>query len=181
MDNNIKIFITGAKYINKQALAEIIVSINDELEIGNHFTSDENYKGKENKDCIQFIESEDIYLSYKNNSLLYIKTVENISSGIIIDEFYNKDIFVMDIDEFNMIPESLFGNHNTIIIWLDSKYKNNNNIDQDLFETKFLLEKLQYTKYMYFLDEDYNNVAEIVLSYINGDESTKKKLLEENF
>ena len=49
-----------------------------------------------------------INLAYKNNSLLFIKTNQHVSHGISIDDFYNNDICIMNVEEFNLIPECIF-------------------------------------------------------------------------
>jgi hypothetical protein len=87
----------------------------------------------------------------------------------------------MSISNFNNISEKTFTKYNFLIIWLDSKFRDNNyNINNDILETRYLIEKLQYSNYMYFLDEDYENVSDIILEYLDADDNKKKEILENN-
>lgn len=182
IDYGTKIIITGAKHINKMDLAKIIISKDDDLSIGSTFSSKSELKDMLSENYVSFMNNDEINLCLKNNVLLYIMTDNNnVSTGVTLDSFYNNDIFVMNIEEFNSIPENTLSKHDIIVIWLDTKFKDVNvNIESDIAETKYLLERLDYTNYMYFLDEDYNDVSNTIIEYINADDERKEELMQEN-
>lgn len=179
-----KIFITGSHSVDKLKIAKLLVQKDDSLSICKKFTSNPDYKGVISDNYIYFLESQEIDLAYKNNVLLYVNTENYISSGITIDNYYNDDIFVLDLRDFNNISNTVFQStlNEIIVIWIDSPITSNSpEIKQDINETKYLLERLNSgVKYLYFLSETEDFITDTILEYLNGDEETKNKLLEEN-
>lgn len=174
-----KIIITGTSSINKIELGKKIISKDDELSITPVFTSDELYKGKCSDKYIYYLDPNIINLSYKNNAFLYISTEDYITSGITIDDFYNNDIVCISTKNFNKIIDSIFTNNECLIVWVDSKYHKNINLKEELVETKYLEENLAKLNYLYFIDEDFGKISEVIIDYITSDENRKKELLEE--
>lgn len=174
---DLKIFIVC---LNKQTALDIakkIVYDDDYLSISPMFTTNNEYN-EPNENYEVYMDVNTINLSYKNNSLLFIKTNKYISSGITIDDFYNNDISIMSIEEYNLIPENIFNKYNILTIWIDTKdHKKLSNTD--LIEIKYFNSFLEKTKYLYFLDTE-SNIDKIILDYIKGDEEVRQKIFEEN-
>ena len=172
----IKIIITGLNYIDKLPLANKLIEIDDNLSIGQEFTTnkflyDDNSFG-------QYIDLETLSLSYKNNALFYVHTEDFMSNGLTLDEYYNNDIFCINIEDVNLISDSMIDD-NTLIVWLDTKYQKSQNINKDLYEVKIFEQRLKNVNYVYFLDESIDKMTEIILNYINGNSDIKEKILEE--
>ena len=175
---NLKTFIVCLDKNKSLDIAKDIIKINDELSIIPLFTTDIKYKDTINENYIYYLDVNTVNLSYKNNALLYIKTDKYISSGITIDDFYNNDICFLSIEEFNSIPEVIFKKHDILIIWIDTK--NHKGItNSDLIEIKYFNSFIIANKYLYFLENE-QDIHNIILDYIYGDEEKRKQLLEEN-
>lgn len=171
-----KIIITGINKIDKLDIAKYIADNND-LSIVPSFTSDDTYKGKISDRYIYYLSPNTIDLSYKNNAFIYIQTKNYLTTGVTCDDYYNNDILCVSIEEFNNIIDAELTD--TLVIWLDTKFHNNENIKFELNETKYLVERLNKIKYLYFLDESKDLINNIIYKYINSDELIRKDLLEE--
>ena len=180
-----KIFITGPHNSDKMNLARKLIEYNDSLSIGERFTNDMDYKDKENEDYIYFLSTQSIDLTYKNNFMLFVNTNNFISTGITMDNYYNSDVFVMEMDEFNNISNNVFKLESTdiIVVWLDANYSKNNDFSgNDIVEASFLEERLinDNIKYLYFYGEDIDTISAIILRYLNSDPEERDKILNEN-
>ena len=176
----LKVIITGAKPIDKFAIAKKLVEINDNLSIAPTFTSDKDYEGIVS-DKMYYMSTEDVILAFKNNVILYINTDVYISHGITIDNFYNNDIFVMDLDDFNSISDHNIAGQDILVVWVDTKHYDDIHIkNSDITESKYLTERLENIPYMYFLDTDVESIAKTINSYIEGDDEEKLAIIEEN-
>lgn len=180
-----KIFITGPSNIDKLSIAKRLVEINDDLSIGSHFTNDIQYRDVTDDEYIYYLSTQDVDLTYKNNFVLFVNTDNYVSSGITMDSYYNNDVFTMSMCEFNNISNVIFNNENTdiITIWLDTVYdKNNEHFNEDVVESKFFQERLNVDniKFLYFYNEDTDTVCNTIISYINGSEDERIKILDEN-
>ena len=175
---NLKTFIVCLDKDKALSIAKDIVKANDELSIMPTFTTDIKYKDITNENYIYYLDVNTVNLSYKNNVLLYIKTDKYISTGITIDDFYNNDICVLTVEEFNIISEVIFKKHNILIVWVDTKnYKLITN--SDLIEINYFNSFISSTNYLYFLETE-DEIHKTIIDYIDGDEEKRKQLLEEN-
>lgn len=159
-------------------IAKSIVKNDDSLSIAPVFTTNTDYKDEVNEMYECYLDILTANLSYKNNSLLYIKTQDYISSGITIDDFYNNDICFMDIKEFNLIAENIFDKHDILVVWIDFKYHHVVSTT-DMIEIGYFTQFLEKTKYLYFLSDE-QNIADTILTYIKGSEEIRNELLELN-
>lgn len=174
---NLKIFIVCLNKDISLDIAKKLIHKDDELTIAPTFTTNK-HKNELNENYETYLDVNTVNLAYKNNSLLFIKTIKYISSGITIDDFYNNDICIMDIEEFNLISEYLFNKYDILTVWIDSK--NHKSLSSnDLMEIKYFNSFLEQIKYLYFLDDE-PNIDNIILDYINGNEEERKDILEEN-
>lgn len=162
-----KIIITGLSNINKLELAKELIKLDDNLSICPMFTSDQNYSGIINENYKYYLPTNIINLSYKNNSIFFIKTENFISTGVTVDDYYNNDIIFCNIDEYNNISEKYFNEDNILTIWLDTKsHKDIININNEINDTKYLLDRLENKKYMYFIDKNIGDISKIIIEYI---------------
>lgn len=182
---NTKIFITGPHNIDKMSIAKELASMDDDLSIAKRFTNNHEYDNV-NDEYIYFMSTQDIDLTYKNNFILFANTDNYISSGITMDSFYNDDIFVMSLDEFNNISDMIFkSSQDIIVIWIDGNYnKSNEFASLDLNEAKYMQDRLNLNhdiKYLYFYNESNKEIIDIILEYMNTEESEiRNKILSEN-
>jgi len=173
---NTKVIITGTHNVNKNQLALRLTELNDNLSIMPTFTTDVDYEGI-NEIFNYKIDLNTIYLSYKNNALLYVNTINNISTGVTLDDYYNNDICIIDVSDFNMISDKQLSENDILIVWIDSKY----NKKTDIQEIKYLQQRLTKYNYLYFLEsENINDIADVILEYLNSPEEVKIEILENN-
>lgn len=172
-----KIIITGLEEINKLQLAKHLVSINDEFSIASSFSTDDKYnKDIINDKYIYYLNPLDVNLGFKNNSFLFVSTKNFISNGMIIDEYYNNNIIICNIENFNNISNKIFNStEDILVIWLDTKF--HGNIKKEIKETKYLIDRLNNLNYLYFLDEDLVDISNVIFKYINGDKEVQNELL----
>lgn len=178
----IKILITGIEEINKMNIAKKLEQNNDDLKICPIFTTDKKYKDIElNEDNIYYMDPLTVNLSYKNNSIFYVVSTDEISRGVTMDDYYNGDIVCLSIEEFNTIPQKLLNDDNILIIWLDTKKRKMILSESYLHEVKYFQDAIEDMNYMYFLDDDENEIVDEILKYVNcNDEDEKIKILNQN-
>ena len=111
---NQKVFIVCLNKDIALNVAKRLIAKDDNYSICPMFTTDSSYDTEPNDNYESYLDVHTVNLSYKNNSLLFIKTSKYISSGITIDDFYNNDICIMDINEYNLIAEVIFKKYNII-------------------------------------------------------------------
>lgn len=173
---DIKLIIIGIDTNKCIKLAQNIVKINDNLSISPKFSTNENYRNL-NELMDYYLSINEIYLAYKNNALLYVHTDNNnISSGVTMDDFINNDITIIPIRDFNMISDKPLQENNILIVWVDSKSTNNENFN----EIKYLQDRLQNYKYMYFYQEEIDTIAQTIIDYLDAPEELKIEILENN-
>ena len=180
-----KIFITGPHTIDKLSIAKGLIEYNDNLSIGERFTNDIEYKDSENDKYIYYLSTQSIDLTYKNNFMLFVNTNNYISTGITMDSYYNSDIFVMEMEEFNNISDNIFKSESTdiIVIWIDSNYNKHENVyKNDIVESSFLEQRLfnDNIKYMYFYNEDTESIVNTILRYLESSPEDRENILLEN-
>lgn len=174
---NLKVFIVCLDKSTSLKVAKDIVFKNDDISIAPIFTTDASRDIIDNS-YETYLDANVVNLSYKNNSLLYIITNNYVSSGITIDDFYNNDICIMTINEYNLIPEVIFNKYNILTVWIDSK--NHSSLSKnDLNEIKYFSKFLEQAKYLYFLDTE-SNIDDVIIDYFNGDDETKLRIEKEN-
>lgn len=176
MNNEIKILITGVKDIDKLDIAKKIVVKNDSLSIAPVFTTDKLFDNA-NENYKYYLDVNDANLAYKNNALFYIRTENYVSVGITFDDFYNNSISFADLNDFNNIPDRFFYESEILVVWVDSSTIKPSK--SELCEVKYLEDRLQNFKYLYFLNEDADTIANVIVEYLNNIER-RQELLEEN-
>lgn len=203
---NEKIIIIGPNNINqyKADLANLIVSKNYDLSIMNTFITNEAISQNNNlnscTDYIYYIPYMKVQEAYKNSSVLYctIDEINNdITHGIMLDEYYNNDIMYLEFIDFNNISDIIFSennintnnlNNNHIIIWLETlKNKNLNDFKrhEDIRESKYVYQRMNKHNipclYFNIDNEHISDISNIILNYYNeADEEKRKEIILEN-
>ena len=172
--SNTKIIITGITKLDVDKLMNKIIHTDDSMNIIPKFTTNKDDESFYNK----YLDVMTVNLSFKNNSLIYISTINYISTGITTDDFLNNDVCFIDMKNFNNIPDKIFKDFDILVIWLDSKEVTLSNSDK--IESKFFQERIMNLKYMYFLDDNLHTINEQIFRYLKADEEEKKNILEEN-
>lgn len=175
----LKIFITGDSFIDKLEIAKKIIEKNDDLSISPMFTNDLTRKSIIGDDYMYYMDNTDIDLSYKNNAFLYVKTNNCITTGVTLDNFYNNDIFPIGIYDFNNIADCILYAYDGLVIWVDTK-RPHNIVEEDVQGVSHLIERASELTTLYFLDEDPDHIADVVLKYINGTIEERQEIVEEN-
>ena len=199
---NEKIIIIGPNNINqyKADLANLIVSKNSDLSIMNTFITDETMSQHQNInsciDYIYYIPYTKVQEAYKNSSILYCTIDElhnDITHGIMLDEYYNNDIMYLEFLDFNNISDSVFledniNNSNHIIIWLDTKVNKNLNEfknHEDIRQSKYVYQRMDKHNipclYFNIDNEHISDISNIILEYYNTiDNEKRQEIILEN-
>ena len=165
----LKFFIVGEKGINKEEIIDLLEMNNNSEElfkVAKIFTTD--LEEAEQK-YWYYIDNEDLSICYKNNAILFIKTVINKSYGITLESFYESNILFMDTEDFNNISNKIFlGNDEIVLIWLDTKNHDKTDIKKEINETNYLIEKIESSNinYLYFLDGDKIEIMDVIAEYM---------------
>lgn len=162
---------------------EAIDMINNDIIVSKQFTDNINYKDIENIDGKYYLDGNTITSSIKNNSILYINTMDNFLYGVTIDDFYNSDIIPMSLGNFNDISTNFIDKYHDsiIIVWYDTKmHTDSKQLKREINESEFLLNKInQFNyKFVYFLDNSYNEVATVLNTLITGNDNQRAEIFE---
>ena len=97
-----------------------------------------------------FIDTNTIYLAYKNNSIMTVYTTNYVSDGIMIDDFYNNDICYVTIEQFNLISDKFINENDLLVVWLDksNSYMLSRN---EIAEINYMQDRLNNMKHLYFI------------------------------
>lgn len=163
-----KIIIIGSKNVDSLSIAKELVKLNDNLSICPRFISDSQYSSKVNENYIYFMPTDIVNLSYKNNSILFVKTDDYISSGVTLDDYMNSNIVVCGIDEFNTISEKYMDDEHILFIWCDTAYHSKQDIQNEIDESFYLTSRISERQYLYFLDEEPDFVAKVINQYVTS-------------
>lgn len=175
---DIKTIIVGIDKVKEsQEIIKKVIDEDDDISIISHFTNDDEKNGM--TEFYYHIDTNTLYMSHKNNSILTVFTTEGISDGIMIDDFYNNDIGYVSVEQFNMISDKIFEDNDILVVWVDKSDKTNHQYAYDMTEIRYMQERIENLRYIYVLNEDIDKISYLILKYINGEKTTRKKILEE--
>ena len=173
-----KVYIIGHRNIDTLSIGIKLQSVNDSMSVSPKFTTEQDKVSE----YTYFLDKETVNISYKNNALITIMTDDNESYGITYDDYYNNDIFCMNLSDFNIIPDKLFRNtsedteHDVLVVWVDSS----KNVDRnDIIEAEFLSERLETINYLYFCNENPDKIVEVITKYLSSTPEERDELLLE--
>lgn len=181
---NEKILIIGPTIVNKYKtqLANYLLMKNSDLSLINTFCTDESLNQNHNSSQTGYYYMPYLKVkeSFKNNSIVYCTIDENnndITKGIMVDDWYNGDIAVLDFIDFNNISNKIFTDYtdSLFIVWLDTSVKSNvlyNNFydkEADIRESNYTVQKIELNNinvlYFNINNESLNNITDTVLQY----------------
>jgi len=173
----IKFLIVGENNIDKKNIVKLLLSNKGLFKVANFFTTDEEEAKKE---FHYYLSNQDLHICYKNNAVLFIKTILSNSYGITLDSFDENNVIFMNTEDFNNISNKIFLTHNElIIIWLDTKNHDQSRIKKEIRESNYLLEKIESDnlKYLYFLDTPDIEIMDVIVEYLQN-ENSREEILE---
>jgi len=174
----IKFLIVSEKSIDKTAISDEIDNREDNLfTIADTFATANGLGHYKSHMCL--MSGEDLEMCYKNNALLYVKTMPDYSYGMTLDKFYESNVVMMNIEDFNNMSNKVFMSSNElVIVWIDSKKHDREKIQYEICEVKYMIERIEEDnlKYMYFLDEDPEVIVQYMERYLT-DESSRNSIL----
>lgn len=197
---NEKILIIGPTTVNKYKiqLANYLLMKNSDLSLINTFCTDESLNQNHNssQSGYYYMPYLKVKESFKNSSVVYCTIDENnndITKGIMTDDWYNGDIAVLDFIDFNNISNKIFTDYtdSIFIVWLDTTMKSSalyNNLydkETDIRESNYSVQKIESNNinvlYFNINNESLNNITDTVLQYYSAsDIETRNQLLFEN-
>jgi hypothetical protein len=160
-----------------------IECVNDDIIVSNRFIDDVEYKDSENIQGFYYLDTTTITNALKNNSILYVTYLNEKLCGVTMDDFYNADIIPMSIANFNDISTNFLDKYidDLVIVWYDTKnHVKGKQIKNEINEVSFLLERIETLgyKYLYFLDDSEDDIANVINDFITGDDNKRKEILE---
>lgn len=175
----IKFLIVGENSIDKRKIVNILLQNEGLFNVAKYFST--NQKDAENE-FYYFMSNQELHICYKNNAILFVKTILFDSYGITLDSFYENNVIFMNTEDFNNISNKIFlSNNELVIVWLDTKNHDNNSIKKEIKESSYLQDKIDndHLKYLYFLDKPEIEIMDVICTYLKNPE--KREELLENY
>lgn len=173
----IKFLIVGENNIDKKEIVNLLLTNEGMFKVAKYFSTNEE---EAKQDFYYYLSNQELHICYKNNAILFVKTALFDSIGITLEEFYENNIIFMNTEDFNNISNRVFlSNNELIIVWLDTKNHNHNDIKKEIKESSYLQEKIDMDnlKYLYFLDKPNIEIMDVICEYLTKPE-IRENLLE---
>ena len=174
----LKFLIIGENSIDKISLIKMLLKNKNLFKVAKIFVTNED----KIDDFHYLISNEELNRCYKNNALLYVKTILNESYGVTLDSFYENNLIFMNTEDFNNISNKIFlSNNKLVIIWLDTKHHDPLTIKKEIKESQYIMDKISSDNldYLYFLDKDNLEIMDIICEYMLHEE--KRQEILENY
>ena len=142
-----------------------------DLKIAERFNSDPDKEGGISLDF------HEVVVAYKNNAIFScITDIDNKTTGITMDEYYNSSIIYLSVAELMNVPDHKLTN--CLIVWIDSD-KLSCSLEDICIATN--MEKIIHNcEYLYFLKNELDTVITTICKYIDGDIEERQNILKEN-
>jgi hypothetical protein len=174
-DRDVKVIITGAADIDKYMLADRLAEMMPGMKVADMCTTDRTAAGGH----MRYMDPGTVGLSYKNNALICVASHDSISECMTFDDFDASDIAVMSMEQFNMTADYVFQKYDVLTVWLD--FPHEGHTDRLMTETKYMSERLDLLKYMYFNEDEPDVICRRIYEYVNAEGANEKnRLLAEN-
>ena len=174
----LKFLIVGENSIDKISLINLLLKNENLFKVAKIFVTNESKLD----DYHYLISNEELNRCYKNNAILYVKTILNESYGVTLDSFYENNLIFMNTEDFNNISNKIFlSNNELVIVWLDTKKHDQSRIKKEIKESQYILDKINSDQlnYLYFLDKDNIEIMDVICDYLLHEE--KRFELLENY
>ena len=174
----LKFLIVGENSIDKISLINLLLKNENLFKVAKIFVTNESKLD----DYHYLISNEELNRCYKNNAILFVKTILNESYGVTLDSFYENNLIFMNTEDFNNISNKIFlSNNELVLVWLDTKNHDQSRIKKEIKESQYILDKINSDQlnYLYFLDKDNIEIMDVICDYLLHEE--KRFELLENY
>lgn len=123
------------------------------------------------------LDFQEVVMAYKNNAIFScITDINNITTGITMDEYYNSNVIYLSVAELMNVPDHKLTN--CLIVWVDSD-KWSCSLEDISIATN--MEKIIHNcEYLYFLKNELDVAVKTICRYIDSDIEERQNILEEN-
>ena len=124
-----------------------------------------------------FLDFPEVVVAYKNNAMFScITDIDNNTTGITMDEYYNSSIIYLSVAELMNVPDHKLTN--CLIVWIDSDKLSCSSEDISIATN---MEKIIHNcEYLYFLKNELDIVINTICKYIDSDIEERQNILKEN-
>ena len=124
-----------------------------------------------------FLDFPEVVVAYKNNAMFScITDIDNNTTGITMDEYYNSSIIYLSVAELMNVPDHKLTN--CLIVWIDSDKLSCSTEDISIATN---MEKIIHNcEYLYFLKNELDIVINTICKYIDSDIEERQNILKEN-
>ena len=124
-----------------------------------------------------FLDFPEVVVAYKNNAMFScITDIDNNTTGITMDEYYNSSIIYLSVAELMNVPDHKLTN--CLIVWIDSDKLSCSSEDISIATN---MEKIIHNcEYLYFLKNELDTVINTICKYIDSDIEERQNILKEN-
>ena len=142
-----------------------------DLRIAERFNSGLNENSNLNLDF------QEVVMAYKNNAIFScITNIDNLTTGITMDEYYNSNVIYLSVAELMNVPDHKLTN--CLIVWIDSDKWSCSSEDITIATN---MEKIIHNcEYLYFLKNELDVAVKTICRYIDSDIEERQNILEEN-
>ena len=119
----------------------------------------------------------EVVVAYKNNAIFScITDIDNNTTGVTMDEYYNSNIIYLSVAELMNVPDHKLTN--CLIVWVDSD-KLSCSLEDISIATN--MEKIVHNcEYLYFLKNELDIAVTTICRYIDSDIGERQNILKEN-
>ena len=123
------------------------------------------------------LEFQEVVMAYKNNAIFScITDVNNSTTGITMDEYYNNSVMYLSVAELMNVPDHKLTN--CLLVWIDSdKYSCTT---EDITIATNMESIIRNCDYLYFLKTEVDLAVETICKYLDSDTEERQIILEEN-
>lgn len=123
------------------------------------------------------LDFQEVVMAYKNNAIFScITNIDNLTTGITMDEYYNSNVIYLSVAELMNVPDHKLTN--CLIVWIDSdKYSCSS---EDISIATNMEKIIHNCEYLYFLKNELDVVVKTICRYIDSDKEERQNILEEN-
>ena len=123
------------------------------------------------------LDFQEVVMAYKNNAIFScITDINNITTGITMDEYYNSNVIYLSVAELMNVPDHKLTN--CLIVWVDSDKWSCSSEDISIATN---MEKIIHNcEYLYFLKNELDVAVKTICRYIDSDIEERQNILEEN-
>lgn len=123
------------------------------------------------------LDFQEVVMAYKNNAIFScITDINNITTGITMDEYYNSNVIYLSVAELMNVPDHKLTN--CLIVWVDGDKWSCSSEDISIATN---MEKIIHNcEYLYFLKNELDVAVKTICRYIDSDIEERQNILEEN-